>query len=84
MGSCVRQFFLCLEPIAPSRATHAHAARLFAGEMASEIPEIFYSFDPQLISCMLKINSFSITQKNTSWIYLVKVFLLLLPITTEN
>ena len=50
-------FFLYLEQIAPSPAAHARtccedSCRCRAGEIASEIPEIFYAFGPQLNAFM--------------------------------
>ena len=49
--------FLFLREITPSRAAHARTCcedfrECRAGEMASEIPEIFYAFGPQLNTFM--------------------------------
>ena len=52
-----RTIFLFLEQIAPSPAAHARTCcedfyRCRAGKMASEIPEIFYTFGPLLNTFM--------------------------------
>ena len=57
LAPCYGTIFLFLEQIAPSPAAHARTCcedfcGCRAGEMASEIQEIFYAFGPQLNTFM--------------------------------